>query len=88
MSYLNSYKRRPEDNTVPDMFSPELVDDDEIYELEEILQKKTSEGTIYYLVKWAGWPKEYNEWVAEEDMSGAPDLLRDFNKTCKRRRKT
>jgi hypothetical protein len=45
-------------------------------------REKNSKGIINYLIKWKGWPAEYKEWVAEEDMAGAPDSLREIQKAC------
>jgi hypothetical protein len=49
------------------------------YEVEVILKKRVTKGTAYYLVRWKGWPEEYDQWVPEENLEGAPDLLREFN---------
>jgi hypothetical protein len=49
--YLKSYKRRKDDNIISEYFSSELLDDDEINEVKEILQKKISKKIIYYLIK-------------------------------------
>jgi hypothetical protein len=58
--------------------------------VEAILKKRVAKGTPYYLVRWKGWPEEYDEWVPEENLEGAPDLLRGFNASVahvKRKRK-
>ena len=39
---------------------PELEDNPEEYEVEEIREKRTIRGKTHYLVKWTGWPLEYN----------------------------
>jgi hypothetical protein len=72
--YLKSYKRRDDDNIISEYSSSELLDDDEINEVEEILQKKISKRIIYYLIKWKNWSEKYNEWIAKKDMN-ALDLL-------------
>ena len=41
---------------------------------------------IYYLVKWTGWPSEYNQWVPDKHMDNAKDVIRKFVRT-KRGRK-
>ena len=53
---------------------PELEDNPDEYEVEEIREKRTIKGKIHYLVKWTGWPSEYNQWVPEDDMN-APRLI-------------
>ena len=59
---------------------PDLEDDDQLWEVEEVKAKESYRGTTYYLVKWAGWPVEYNQWVPEEDMS-CPGLIKKFEKS-------
>jgi hypothetical protein len=49
--YLKSYKRRENDSIISKYLSSELLDDDEVSEVKEILQKKISKKIIYYLIK-------------------------------------
>jgi sulfur relay (sulfurtransferase) DsrC/TusE family protein len=84
--YLKSYKRQKNDNIISEYSSSELLDDDEVNEVEEILQKKISKKIIYYLIKWKSWSEKYNEWIAEKNMN-ALDLLQKFDEQTKRRRK-
>jgi hypothetical protein len=51
----------------------------EEYEVEAILDKKTVKGKTKYLVRWKGWPEDYDKWEPEEHLEGAPDLLREFH---------
>jgi hypothetical protein len=60
---------------------PDLDDEDPEWEVEEIKAKEDFEGTTYYLVKWAGWPAEYNQWVPDEDMTNCHQLLSQFEKS-------
>jgi hypothetical protein len=59
---------------------PILLDDAEApedrYEVETVLSKRKYRQKIRYLVKWKGWPAEYNEWVPEEDMDES--LVQEF----------
>ena len=63
---------------------PELEDEPDEYEVEEVKDKALMKGQIRYLVKWAGWPVEYNQWVDEADMANAtakitfPNLRREL----------
>jgi hypothetical protein len=84
--YLKSYKRRKNDNIISKYSSSELLDDDEINEVEEILQKKINKRIIYYLIKWKNWSEKYNEWVTKKNMN-AFDLLQKFDEQTKKRRK-
>ena len=58
---------------------PELEDDEE-WEVEEIREEKEFEGETFFLVKWTGWPSEFNQWVAEEDMAKAQELVIKFRR--------
>ena len=49
---------------------PDLEDDDE-WEIKEVKDKAIIKRTTYYLVKWEGWPTEYNQWISEEDIDNA-----------------
>ena len=67
---------------------PNLEDEDK-WEIEEVKDKATIKGTTHYLVKWEGWPTEYNQWIPEEDMGNAQDAIRRYernkSKNAKRR---
>ncbi len=56
---------------------PVLVDGNEEYEVEKILQHRKRRGRRQYLVKWVGFPDTENSWVCERDLH-APDLLRNY----------
>ena len=61
---------------------PELEDDEE-WEVEEIRDERQSSDETFFLIKWKGWPSEFNQWVEEEDMR-APDLIKKFRKERER----
>ncbi|KAA6412922.1 MAG: gag polymerase env [Lasallia pustulata] len=80
VSYLEPYNRRQGDGSTPTLQPPELMDDGEEYEVEEILDKTKHRKEIWYKVKWKEWLKEYDQWVHESDMEGAQDLRSEYNK--------
>lgn len=87
MLYLEPYNRR-EGNKDPDyMPMPELLDDGEDYEVEEVLDRRRRKGELQYLVKWRGWSTDYNQWVAEADMAGAEELREAFDSRPKARKR-
>ena len=45
-------------------------------------------GEKHYLVKWEGWPTEYNLWVPLQDMENAQEAIRKFEKQKKAKQKT
>ena len=63
---IEEFKLRDDDNQPP-MPMPNLEDDEE-WEIEEVKERATIKGTTHYLVKWEGWPTEYNQWILEEDI--------------------
>ncbi|KAJ5145641.1 uncharacterized protein N7515_000205 [Penicillium bovifimosum] len=65
----------------------DLEDDDE-WEVEEIKEEKRIKRSNYFLVKWAGWPSEYNQWVPEEDLENVRDTIKDFRKAKSKKTKT
>ena len=56
---------------------PELVDREEHYVVEQILDSRFMRGRLQFLVKWEGYGYEENSWVPEQDVA-APDKLCEF----------
>lgn len=61
---------------------PDLVDEQEEWEVQEI-----RDGVLDYLVKWTGWPSEYDSWEPAEHLTGAPTKIKEFECAKKRKRK-
>jgi Chromo (CHRromatin Organisation MOdifier) domain len=59
---------------------PEVVDGEEHYVVEQILDNRFVRGRLQFLVKWEVYGYEENTWVPEQDVS-APDKLREFYRT-------
>jgi len=59
---------------------PELIDGEEEYEVEEILndcinkRKKTKQ----YFVRWKGYEASEDSWVDEKDILNAPELIEEY----------
>jgi hypothetical protein len=43
------------------------------------LKREKRAGIIWYLLKWRGYPEVFDQWVPEEDLQHAPELLNKFN---------
>jgi len=56
---------------------PELVDGEEEYEVEEILDSKMFRGRLRFLIKWKGYSKEHDSWEYATEVH-APKLVADF----------
>ena len=59
---------------------PELIDGEEEYEIEEIIDQHTDKWRWkkQYLVSWVGYPASENSWVNESDLH-APELLEEYH---------
>ena len=73
----HDHKERSGDETMP---MPDLDDDDQEYEVEEVKGEHKFDGQTHFLVKWKGWPSEYNEWVPEYDMGNAKKSIADYRR--------
>ena len=80
---MKKYYPRDGDDLIP---LPELEDEDKEYKVEEIKDKNLKKGYVRYLVKWLGWPSEYNQWVPEADIVNVIDKIRSFERSRKRKR--
>ena len=76
---LEPYKSRGE-NAEESLPMPELEDDENEWEVERIKDERRVQGQLHYLVKWVGWPAEYDQWVTEDDMTNAPQIIANWQK--------
>lgn len=79
VSLLEPYHRRSDGEEQSFMPLPELIDGEEQYDVERIVDRTRSKGVLYYLVKWVGYGEEYNSWISEDDMN-ADDLRKEYDK--------
>jgi transposase InsO family protein len=80
VSLLQKWYQKNDNETLP---MPELEDDDE-WEVEEVRDEKKFQNELHYLVKWKGWPSEYNQWVPAIDMANAKGIISKFQKQKKK----
>jgi len=83
VSLLEPYRLRPGEDPAQHE-PPVLVEDEEEYEVEEVLSERRIRGKTQYLVSWKGWSPAYNQWVDREDLH-APELVQRFVEEEKRR---
>ena len=59
---------------------PVIVDGEEEWEVEEILNSKYIGRGLYYLVKWKGFAEEkYNSWELAKNLANSPELVALFH---------
>jgi hypothetical protein len=56
---------------------PELIDGEEHYEVEKILDSQLSWNKLQYLVAWKSYGYEENTWANAEDVN-AEELIQEF----------
>ena len=68
------YKLKDYDNDIIEGYfyeaelQPAYIDDETVYKVEKIINKRKRKGVKEVLVKWKGWPDKYNSWVKERDL--------------------
>lgn len=59
---------------------PDLVNKEEEYEVEKILDCKYRQGILRYLIKWVGYPNTDNIWVRADQAEHMKDLVSEYHK--------
>ena len=62
---------------------PDLVEDEEEYEVEAIVSHRKVGGKWRYMVKWKGYPTSENSLEPESNLSNAKELLQAYKKRRK-----
>ena len=62
---------------------PDLQEDQEVWEVENIKAYYNTAKNRRFLVKWKGWPAKYNIWKPEEHLAGAFIKVRSYLKRKK-----
>ena len=60
------------------MPQPVIIEGEEEWEVERILNKRKVRGKDKYLVRWKGFTAEGDTWKSRENLENAGDLLREF----------
>jgi transposase InsO family protein len=87
VSLLEPYYGRGKDES-SSLPLPELANGEPEWEVEEILDERIRKGNTQFLVKWVGFPSDYNQWLPKEDLENAPERVQTFqrNKTYKKKK--
>ena len=58
---------------------PELVEGEEEYIVEEVLNSRMFRRKLQYLVKWEGYGVEHNNWEYSDQLANAPEKVAEFH---------
>jgi hypothetical protein len=75
---LKKYTRRPGASILDPQ--PVVVDDEEEWEVEEVLAYRLYYRKLQYLVKWLGWPSYKNSWEPVENLTNTKEAVNDYRK--------
>ena len=53
-------------------------EDEDEWEVEQLLMKRVQNGVTEYYVRWMGWSDYFNSWIAEADLH-CDQLINDYN---------
>jgi hypothetical protein len=57
---------------------PEIVNDQEEYEVENIVNHQNTRIGVEYLVHWKGYPQEECMWLKEKDLEHAQEIVQEY----------
>ena len=63
---------------------PMVVEGEEEWEVEKILNKRKIRGKDKFLVRWKGFTAEGDTWESRENLKNAGDVLREFEEQYSR----
>jgi len=57
---------------------PELLEDQEVYEVETTIKHWKTKDGLQYFIKWKGYPQEENTWEPRSSLTNCPKILRQY----------
>ncbi len=79
VSLLEPYHRRSGED--PRIIQPDLVDGEEEWEVEAILDSRKRGRTKEWLVRWKGFGPADDEWLRKENLKGCEELVQEFEQS-------
>jgi len=70
-----------------EMPQPMVIEGEEEWEMEKIMNKRRVQGKDKYLVRWKGCMVEEDTWESRENLKNASDLVEEFEKEYEREEK-
>ena len=87
VSLLKLYNHRLNDDSILNYFILKLIDDEQEWKIEKILQKWKRKKILYYKIQWKEYFIEYDQWISSEDMSDVSKLIEAFKTRMKHEQK-
>ncbi len=87
VSFLELYNHRLNDDSILNYFILKLIDDEQEWKIEKILQKWKRKKILYYKIQWKEYFIEYDQWILSEDMKDVSKLIEAFKTRLKHERK-
>ena len=63
---------------------PVVIEEEEEWEVEKIINKRKVQGREKYLVWWKGYTAEENTWESRENLKNAMELVEEFEREYRR----
>ncbi len=86
--FLMLYNHRLNDDFILEYLTLKLIDDEQEWKVEKILQKQKRKKILYYKIQWKEYSVIYNQWILSEDMKKVLKLIEAFKMRLKWERKT
>ena len=84
VQFLEDYNHRQEGGKFLPM--PDLQENQEEWEVQEVKGSKDIKGIHHYLVKWSGWPSEYDTWEPVDHLKNASKKIQEWERQTRKRR--
>ena len=64
----------------PTLLAPDLINEEEEYEVEEVRGHRKQGKGVQYLVHWKGYGDEEDQWIPKHNMSHAQEAIEEYYK--------
>ena len=76
MPFKETDAHGPNDTRPP----PDIIDDEEEYEVEAILAHRHQGRSLQYLIKWKGYDTSYNTWEPQQNLQNSLETLEEYKR--------